>query len=309
VCRFRKTAVKLAFSLWPYRDSVSSSPGREGLRWRFKHPRQNRIAGIVEGFGMANSINEPTKADFDAHTNEFQALRNGVSNATLAWAEVENAMVALLTAILNRENMGIPAAMYFALSGIESRLTMVSYAFTELLFEQEKTEYAPRLGSLWDKMIRRLKRLKTTRNQVAHGQIVSISDPQLSGGSPLGTQRLTSPAYDFSRFREARKEGRLPGLSAKEVLEHSKAVYAASQSVYDFEQCVRFIHADSVKALLEKLLQLEARGQRSGAPHSPTPKGASSQPPPSQGKRPKMSKRERRESLIKAAKASWGKRS
>jgi hypothetical protein len=47
-------------------------------------------------------------------------------------------MAQLLTAIVNRGNMGILAAMYFALSGSESRLTIVNDGFAELLYELKK---------------------------------------------------------------------------------------------------------------------------------------------------------------------------
>ena len=244
-----------------------------------------------------------TKELSNAYLAEFHGLRNGVANATLAWSAVENAMVQLLTAVLNRDNMGIPAAMYFALSGIESRLTMVSDGFMELLFELKRQEleikpekpYVDRLGGLWRKMIKGLRELKQTRNHIAHGQIVGVDTIEFAPNSYFSFPRLTSPAFNFSRFREAREKGMSPGMSAKEIQDHSTAVEHASNVVQEFEDCVRLIHAGDTEALLEKLPQLEAELRRQGGQDSQTSAKQPSQLRPSPVK---LSQAERRDAVM-----------
>src|ERR1017187_2560378 len=243
---------------------------------------------------------------YDAHLKEFQDLREGVANATLAWSAVENAMVQLLTAILNRDNMGIPAAMYFALSGIESRLKMVSDGFMELLYELKKRELETKperpsvdaLISLWRTMIGRLRGLKLTRNKIAHGQIVGVDMVQIAVGTYMAFPRLTSPAFNFSRFREAREKGESPGMTANEIQDHHMAVYRAAKAVQEFEDCVRLTHAGNTVALLEKLSQLDAELQRQDAQGNQNSAKQPSQLQSSHARSLKSSQAERRDAMM-----------
>jgi hypothetical protein len=61
---------------------------------------------------------DPTEEEAKRYDRDITALRDAVAAIVLAWASVENSMVALLTAILNVPNFRIPAALYFSLSAV-----------------------------------------------------------------------------------------------------------------------------------------------------------------------------------------------
>jgi hypothetical protein len=221
----------------------------------------------------------PTKEELQAYSTELMKLRNGVATATLAWSEIENAMTELLTAILNRDDMHLPAAMYFSLSGIEARFRLVSAALVELLHPLKKAQEklpvadqsADQVLKLWRPLANRLRRLKDTRNQVAHGQIMSIGG--WADDDKLGTPRLTSPMWDVMRrlgdLRASRKPP--PGLRSNDIFVHSAAVTKAAEHIRDLNECVRLIHAANKPALREKLAQLEREHPHQDGPNSLTP--------------------------------------
>jgi hypothetical protein len=212
----------------------------------------------------------PTKAEVDSYTKELRALRNGVGNVTLAWADVENAHVELLTAILNLEYMKFPAAMYFSLTGLDSRLRMVNAALQELLHEQrearEVTTLAAslitRIEALWKTITNKLNRLRGTRNKVAHGQIVTVVG---AGGWSMGVPRLTSPQLDWAQFRTSQKRKQLPGLSANDLNVSQKAVYTVAMQVREFATFVRLMHVAEHSSLLRKFAELEGLFQTPAA--------------------------------------------
>lgn len=199
----------------------------------------------------------PTKKEADRYVDELQQLRNGVANVTLAWSSVENALVQLLSATLNHENMMVPAAMYFALSGIETRIRIVDRALRELLFKSGKEVSADitRIETAWNTIENRLRRLRAVRNKVAHGQIVTCSSPK---SGPLGTPRLTSPIWDFAFFRNAMSTGQLPGLGANELNVSQEAVYRVAEKVSLLEEVIRQLHIGQNAGMLQKIANLEA---------------------------------------------------
>ena len=215
-------------------------------------------------------------------------------------------MAQLLTAILNRDNMRIPAAMYFALNGIESRLTMVNNSLMELLHElkQRELEAKPEkpaidtLRALWRTMIGILRGLKQIRNQIAHGQIVGVDLVQIAPNHHMAFPRLTSPVMNFSSFRDAHEKEASPGMTANDIHDHSIAVHSAAETVRGFEKCVRFIHAENAEALREKLAQLDAELRHLDAQCNPNSTKQQSQHQSSLGKSPKASQAERRDAMM-----------
>lgn len=63
---------------------------------------------------------------------ETQRLRERVASITFAWANVENAMVMLLYAVLRDDQGRFSSAIYFAPNAIETRFNIVDKAIKEL---------------------------------------------------------------------------------------------------------------------------------------------------------------------------------
>lgn len=203
-----------------------------------------------------------TKEQHETYMKEFAALRQGIASVTLAWAQVENALVRVLTAVLNQENMRVPAAMYFSLNGIDARMRLANSAFMELVAEKP---YEIVACCLWGKIMKKLNDYKKVRNKVAHGQIIGVG-----ATNGVGRPRLTSPLLNWGQYREPLKKRQLPGMSANDLQQSQAAVQEIAKAIEEFEIVARLIHKGDEASLLQKFAELGKALQRQGSPDNRT---------------------------------------
>jgi hypothetical protein len=149
-------------------------------------PLGKRVADVKDA-GMAEDLTDAMRCAAGRIQTEYKGLLNGIANVILSWATVENELVKLLTAVLKQDNMKLPAAMYFSLTGLDGRRRMVDSALRELL---AGNNHEKRIECAWNTISKKIKQLTDVRNAVAHGQIVHVAH------SPMG-----NPAAYISDLR------------------------------------------------------------------------------------------------------------
>jgi hypothetical protein len=184
------------------------------------------------------TVKPPTPEEMQRCQAEVQQLRAAVADVTLAWAEVENVLVRVLTAVFDRDDLSLPSAIYFSATSLDGRLAIVDSAF-RWLFRNHAAE--KRVMDVWDRARSKFKNLKKVRNNVAHGQIVIEGRIQVEATKYY--PRLTAPAFDFETRRRAKAGGQLPGMSANDLRQSAGAVVEFSKALDRFEFLVRAFNA------------------------------------------------------------------
>lgn len=214
-------------------------------------------------------MSEPTSvtpgqitADHIELIEEKKAIIEGIANVTLAWGSVENALIVNLFAAIGADDQRkqhIVSAMYFSLNNLESRIGIVKAA-VEQVYAGHALE--SKFATEWQCAIKRLDRLKKTRNIVAHGQINTIT-----GFSPhVKTHvRLMAPMLNLKSTKAAMSNlPQIPGLGSNELREAVKATGEATARLFEFPPLVRMISDPAaLPTLREKLLQLEGLRKQS----------------------------------------------
>ena len=198
---------------------------------------------------------KPTKEAAEKLAREGLAIRAGIASVTLAWAQIENALVMMLTAILKLHNYRIPAAIYFTLTSLESRMNIVDAAFRELL---EGRLLKEEILILWHATFCTLSRLKVTRNKIAHGQIMHQARTKKIH------MRLTAPMMKYMAHTNLDDGAQLHGLSANDLEHSAKAAREIASDLERFEAIAFLAHQETDAALAtlrERLRELEVARQ------------------------------------------------
>jgi hypothetical protein len=191
---------------------------------------------------------------------EQRRLHSGVATVTLAWANVENAMAILLGGILQDAPARISSAILFAPNNLETRINIVSRALEALVAENPKADEIMRL---WGTLMNKLGRLKSTRNKVAHGQILAS---HFNGKNHV---RLSAALFDFGR--QVWSGGNPPGLTSGDLENSARAVAELTQRIDEFNGVVQHIHTGDAEALLRTLAELAAEHPHPQKPDTPIP--------------------------------------
>ena len=183
---------------------------------------------------------------FAAHDRR---MRVGLANVTLNWSWVENHLVALLSVIIGEKSPVISSAIYFSANSLDSRMAMVDAAFKMFLMLRPEGEI---LSPHWTTTLNALKRLKATRNKIAHGQIISLHQ------NGKHHARLTSPIFDIGRLGREMRSGQMPGLSANDVENAAQAVLDLLPKLEAFAATVSAMVGGDEPALRQRLDALAA---------------------------------------------------
>jgi hypothetical protein len=180
---------------------------------------------------------------------ETRRLRESVASISFAWANVENAMVMLLYAILRDDQGRFSSAIYFAPNAIETRFRIVDKAIIELA---DSTCCEKEIIASWSKVLSKLNALKQTRNRIAHGQISTMSS---EGENHV---RLTNPIYNIQEARRYRRRRQIPGLTSSDLETHLSLLYKAIEKIEAFRFIIDLVHAGDFAALKKRLAELTA---------------------------------------------------
>jgi len=160
------------------------------------------------------------------------------------WAELENALALLLGKIIHDPSNSLASAIYFAPSNTETRMGIVTAA---LKVNLSPSPHFTEILKRWKTLQNRFGRKKNIRNQIAHGQIITI---RFNGKNHI---RLTSPLFDFSRHSDSLKKGQKPGLGPSEITNAATGIKTLTLEIHEWWKIVSAPHSKDVDALLEKL--------------------------------------------------------
>jgi hypothetical protein len=209
----------------------------------------------------------PASEEMKAHADHHRRLWNGVAAMTFAWANLENAMVILLGNIIEPKLIGrFSSAIYFAVGGLDVRISIVDAAFRELL---DQHQFRDQIMEKWDSLLNTIGRLKRTRNKVAHGQITTTS---ANGKNHV---RLTAPIFHQQSSRAAFRKRQIPGISANDLEKSVQAVNQAITQLFSFSSIANLITGNQPHRLPGAIAELEALVQKQALerdnPIPPTP--------------------------------------
>jgi hypothetical protein len=198
------------------------------------------------------------------------ALADGqkLKDLTLAflhqWANLETALSALFYVIVNCESKSshIAYAIYYALGGFDARIGVVSQAIQQLFAENPELRCA---AKAWGAINQELKDVKSIRNQVAHGTILTIN----SGGRQF--TRLTSPPFDPNKIGRPLMKGPEVGLSPKQLNNHLLCIPLAMAAIDGISRLIADYREFGAGPLPQRLAELEALQNLLGSPRRDTP--------------------------------------
>jgi hypothetical protein len=225
---------------------------------------------------MSDNKPTPAAAPIDPEIKKLiedtEKLRRGVADVTLAWGHVENSLVTLLAGVLREDGAAITSAMYFSLTGLESRLRLMDSAMVQFA---EMNAAHDEIIAVWANIMSALNRLRKTRNKVAHGQIVTHN----AGAPSRSCVRLTSPIFDFKSSILAYEKGQLPGIGSDDLQTSCLAVGKIINKLQSFHEIVRLMHAGGDSSpLRKKLAELKVEPPNPDNPDNPNPPAPSAPP-------------------------------
>jgi hypothetical protein len=145
---------------------------------------------------------------------EYRELQSAILALARAWSQLELALSNLLYELLNLPSKASRLAhtVYFSPTSLDARMTMVGNLVARYVEENKAVPELSGLMPLWDNMDEpHFKSARTVRNAMAHGCAQKF---QWRGEMYV---RLMSPAFDVIRVWKKFDEGKIPGLSVKQV--------------------------------------------------------------------------------------------
>lgn len=187
--------------------------------------------------------------------NQYTQFHFAVANVTFAWADIENQMVGLLCAMMSKsyfrvEKSQLAAAILFAPTSVDARLTIIDHAFVTIRSAMPSHEI---ISEHWTRLFRRLKKQKTTRNTVAHGQMVHFG-----GTDQKPDIRLTAPVLD-PRYKKQKQNG----LTIHELQQAARSMHDICEHLKIFTRLIRAWQDGNTQAYAEELLELQGQAPTS----------------------------------------------
>jgi len=224
-----------------YAEEVLPDDDPQVIAFRTEHPIPTELLAQADSRTEAKEIRRLME--------DTKRIREAIFNMIFAWANLENELSLLLGALLQERTMALSSAIYFAPPSTETRLAIVSATLRMAL---GGSPHFAKIEAAWTRFVASFGRKKGVRNQVAHGQIVTVA---MNGKN---TARLTSPAFDFSRIAGSVAKKQLPGLGPNEIEQSASAVVRLSGEVTTWLAIVAAFYAADDATLLQKLAELPA---------------------------------------------------
>ncbi|MEX3918172.1 hypothetical protein AB4Y43_18325 [Paraburkholderia sp. BR10872] len=143
---------------------------------------------------------------------ETKALGDAILRFLSQWANLENTCSRLFYDVVHcsPQESHVAYAIYHALGGFESHLTVLGAALEQLIVENTDLEV---LKEPWRKVLDALRKIKVTRNSVAHGSISTILH------NNQRYVRLTAPWFDVKKNAGQLRNHNIPGIDGKALEE------------------------------------------------------------------------------------------
>ena len=152
----------------------------------------------------------PSPADQERLSRDRTEIREAVTDAWQAWASLENTLAMLLENAVHSRVAQLGLAIYYEPTNAETRFGIVDVAVRRYLRARELEELF--LAS-WKTIVAQLGPARSTRNKIAHGDLVVHVAP--NGKSRY---RLSGLLFDLERFKL--HPDQFPGMSANDIRNH-----------------------------------------------------------------------------------------
>ncbi len=182
--------------------------------------------------------------------NDRASMDSAILGVVREFANLENDISAILEELLNGSWIFSAPLIYYALNSSETRMTIVSVVFNNVLWPDS---FKQRVPALWKTFNRRLKNIREKRNKVVHGQV-----GQRPNRSGYGTQHRLYPAFgDIKNLVQSlNSDGGMSGHDVQEVVDNIVCLRADAA---DFRHILRSIRLDMLDSAIEPLQSLEDR--------------------------------------------------
>jgi hypothetical protein len=168
---------------------------------------------------------------------ESQAMNEAIVSAVRGWAGLENALAYLLGTIITQGGGSLGMAIYHRPNATETRIAIVDEAIVHFCATHPNGRS---VHDLWDKLLTRINKSKSTRNKVVHGNVVTYGPAK--GRNHI---RLTAPIFNASsknpdlaqllKNAEATRNGasrrQPPGMSVNDVVNAARNFAELSQMI------------------------------------------------------------------------------
>jgi hypothetical protein len=182
-------------------------------------------------------------------------MRTAIAAALQDWAELENEFARVLHYLLEHSDPELGLVIYYVPSNTETRIAIVDAVLQEKV--HRFCPYADEIIRCWGKFLEQVNRSKKTRNKIAHGNAILVT--QTNSGKTQA--RLVPPLLDPINRRKTWKGDQFPGMAthdvaaaARKIVEHRKTL----RMIFDLIKLVRSTPFDW-RASQEKLRELEKR--------------------------------------------------
>jgi hypothetical protein len=200
---------------------------------------------------------EKSRKENEAVEAEYQLLQRTILAHSRAFAELENALGALLYTALNihPKSSRLAYAAYFSPTGFDARVSLVGNVI--LTFSEENSGL-DKLGDKWKELHKNLDAARRLRNAIAHGtaQRFIINNKTYV--------RLASPAFDVIRVWRDVAKRQIPGLTADELSKAVRRVRGLENCVDCVQRVITACREDDVETVRERLAELETSLQKIG---------------------------------------------
>jgi hypothetical protein len=163
---------------------------------------------------------------------ERQSLWHEVELFQREFSRLEHALGELLRALLGATNSKIPYAIYYSVTGFETRVRIVGNALIEATTENSKLRLLQK-DKYWSFLSRKIGAIRTLRNDIAHGSLQTL----LIGDKPY--VRWAPPSSDVIRILRRIAKQQVPGISAEEMLKRRAIVWPVTECIDDLTSIVR----------------------------------------------------------------------
>jgi hypothetical protein len=191
---------------------------------------------------------------------EHEDLRTAIWAFNQAFSNFETALSALLYAALHLDSQGshIPYVIYYSPTGFETRSEIVDNVVKQLIYENGK-----KLGDLlplWATVRDEFRSVRDKRNKIAHGMPITLA---IRGKNHV---RLTAPPFDQIRVGSHIRSGRIPGLTASDILDGMRKSRWLRERIDDVNRLLETFHEVGNPTLPEKFAALRDGLTKSHSP-------------------------------------------
>jgi hypothetical protein len=203
-------------------------------------------------------MKDSTPAEKARIEKEQAQMRAAILDVHHQFAWFECGFAWLLRNALRAAHPDAASHIYFSPAATETRIRIVD---SVLRLTVAGHRYGDRFLVQWDRIMNRAARIRKTRNEIIHGQIVEVRLP----ASKTSKVRLVAVLADTERtIRQQENPKQYPGMSPNDVRQNAESMKDLSRDGLLAQQFIDAVWEADDAASLQILIELESRHQKDG---------------------------------------------